>query len=161
VRSLPQADAGGGAPGEPGFGHGARVVTAAIIMISVFAGFIPAPDAIIESIEFALGVAVLFDALIIRNTVVPAAMVLLGRSAWWLPCWLDRLLPDVDVDVEGEKLRHQLDDAAGSDRSAPYPCGKSSEHPLAGVPPIGDGGTPAFPDEGRRGERAHDRRFGL
>jgi RND superfamily putative drug exporter len=103
-----------------GFGHGARVVTAAaIIMISVFSGFILAPDAIIKSIGFALGVAVLFDALIIRMTVVPAAMFLLGESAWWLPRWLDRLLPDVDV--EGEKLRHHLDNAAGSDRSAPVP----------------------------------------
>jgi RND superfamily putative drug exporter len=93
-----------------GFGHGARVVTAAaIIMISVFSGFILAPDAIIKSIGFALGVAVLFDAIVVRMTIVPAVMTLLGRAAWWLPRWLDRLLPDVDV--EGEKLRHRLDDA--------------------------------------------------
>jgi RND superfamily putative drug exporter len=93
-----------------GFGHGARVVTAAaIIMISVFSGFILAPDAIIKSIGFALGVAVLFDALVVRMTIVPAVMTLLGKAAWWLPRWLDRLLPDVDV--EGEKLRHRLDDA--------------------------------------------------
>ncbi|GAA4720627.1 MMPL family transporter [Phytohabitans rumicis] len=87
-----------------GFGHGARVVTAAaIIMISVFSGFILAPDAIIKSIGFALGVAVLFDALIVRMTIVPAVMTLLGEAAWWLPRWLDRILPNVDV--EGEKLR--------------------------------------------------------
>ena len=93
-----------------GFGHGARVVTAAaIIMISVFSGFILGPDAIIKSIGFALGIAVLFDALIVRMTIVPAVMTLLGKAAWWLPRWLDRILPDVDV--EGEKLRHQLDDA--------------------------------------------------
>ncbi|MDG4830084.1 MMPL family transporter [Solwaraspora sp. WMMD1047] len=91
-----------------GFEHSARVVTAAaIIMISVFSGFILAPHAIIKSIGFALGIAVLFDALIVRMTIVPAAMTLLGRSAWWLPRWLDRLLPNVDV--EGEKLRHQLE----------------------------------------------------
>jgi len=94
-----------------GFGHGARVVTAAaIIMISVFSGFILGPDAIIKSIGFALGIAVLFDALIVRMTIVPAVMILLGKSAWWLPRRLDQILPDVDV--EGEKLRHQLDDAA-------------------------------------------------
>jgi RND superfamily putative drug exporter len=103
-----------------GFGHGARVVTAAaIIMISVFSGFILAPDAIIKSIGFALGIAVLFDALIVRMTIVPAAMTLLGRSAWWLPRWLDRLLPHVDV--EGERLRHQLDDVAGPASSVPVP----------------------------------------
>ena len=92
-----------------GFGHGARVVTAAaIIMISVFSGFILGPDAIIKSIGFALGIAVLFDAIIVRMIIVPAVMTLLGKAAWWLPRWLDRILPDVDV--EGEKLRHQLDD---------------------------------------------------
>jgi len=94
-----------------GFGHGARVVTAAaIIMISVFSGFVLGPDAIIKSIGFALGIAVLFDALIVRMTIVPAVMILLGKAAWWLPRRLDRILPDVDV--EGEKLRHQLDSAA-------------------------------------------------
>ncbi|GAA0275197.1 MMPL family transporter [Cryptosporangium japonicum] len=103
-----------------GFGHGARVVTAAaIIMISVFSGFVLAPAAIIKSIGFALGTAVLFDALIVRMTIVPAALILLGRSAWWLPRWLDRLLPDVDV--EGEKLRSRLDGAPQPVRSAPVP----------------------------------------
>jgi RND superfamily putative drug exporter len=91
-----------------GFGHGARVVTAAaIIMISVFSGFILSPESIIKSIGFALGVAVLFDALVVRMTIVPAVMTLLGPAAWRLPRWLDRLLPDVDV--EGEKLRQLLD----------------------------------------------------
>jgi RND superfamily putative drug exporter len=92
-----------------GFGHGARVVTAAaIIMISVFAGFILSPESVVKSVGFALGIAVLFDALVVRMTIVPAVMTLLGRAAWWLPRWLDRILPDVDV--EGEKLRHVLDD---------------------------------------------------
>jgi RND superfamily putative drug exporter len=92
-----------------GFGHSARVVTAAaIIMISVFAGFILSPESMVKSIGFALAVAVFFDAIIVRMTIVPAVMTLLGRSAWWLPRWLDRLLPNVDV--EGEKLRHRLDD---------------------------------------------------
>jgi len=93
-----------------GFGHGARVVTAAaIIMISVFAGFVLSPESVVKSIGFALGIAVLFDAIVVRMTIVPAVMTLLGRSAWWLPRWLDRILPNVDV--EGEKLRHLLDDA--------------------------------------------------
>ncbi|RSM73097.1 hypothetical protein DMB66_03355 [Actinoplanes sp. ATCC 53533] len=100
-----------------GFGHGARVVTAAaIIMISVFSGFILAPDAIIKSVGFALGVAVLFDAVIVRMIIVPAVLTLLGDTAWWLPRWLDRLLPDVDV--EGEKLRRRLDDVPAEPTTA-------------------------------------------
>jgi RND superfamily putative drug exporter len=94
-----------------GFGHGARVVTAAaIIMISVFAGFLLSHDAIVKSIGFALALAVFFDAIIVRMTIVPAVMTLVGKAAWWLPRWLNRLLPNVDV--EGEKLRHQLDDTS-------------------------------------------------
>jgi RND superfamily putative drug exporter len=93
-----------------GFGHGARVVTAAaIIMFSVFAGFLLAPDAIIKSIGFALALAVLFDAIVVRMIIVPAVMTLLGSAAWWLPGWLDRILPNIDI--EGEQLRHRLDDA--------------------------------------------------
>jgi len=101
-----------------GFGHGARVVTAAaIIMISVFAGFLLAPDAIIKSIGFALALAVFFDAIVVRMIIVPAVMTLLGPAAWWLPGWLDRLLPNVDV--EGEQLRHLLDDVPADPSSGP------------------------------------------
>lgn len=93
-----------------GFGHGARVVTAAaIIMISVFAGFILSPESFVKEVGFALALAVLFDAIIVRMTIVPAVMTLFGKAAWWLPRWLDKLLPNVDV--EGEKLFHQLDDS--------------------------------------------------
>ncbi|MEV0647175.1 MMPL family transporter [Phytomonospora sp. NPDC050363] len=86
-----------------GFRHGARVVVAAaVIMISVFGGFIFADESLIRSIGFALAFGVLVDAFVVRMTIVPAVMALLGRSAWWLPRPLDRLLPNVDV--EGEKL---------------------------------------------------------
>ncbi|GAB7037743.1 MULTISPECIES: MMPL family transporter [Catenuloplanes] len=104
----------GAAPREAvitGFGHGARVVTAAaLIMISVFAGFVIAPDPLIKSVGFGLSAAVLFDAFVVRMTIVPAVMTLLGRAAWWLPRWLDRLLPTVDV--EGAELRHRRDDVS-------------------------------------------------
>jgi len=93
-----------------GFRHSARVVTAAaIIMISVFSGFLLSDVALIKSIGLGLAVAVLLDAFVVRMTLVPAVMALAGRRAWSLPRWLDRILPNVDV--EGEKLRHQLDDA--------------------------------------------------
>ncbi|CAB4733013.1 unannotated protein [freshwater metagenome] len=56
----------------------------------------------IKSFGFALAVAVVFDAFIVRMVLIPAVLYLLGEKAWWLPRWLDRILPDVDV--EGEKL---------------------------------------------------------
>ena len=86
-----------------GFNHGARVVTAAaVIMMSVFAAFIGEPAAFIKSMGFALAVAVLFDAFIVRMVIIPSVMALLGDKAWWLPKWLDRILPNVDI--EGQKL---------------------------------------------------------
>ena len=90
-----------------GMGHGARVVTAAaLIMTSVFAGFILLDDPVIKSMGFALAIGVAIDAFVVRMTIVPAVISLLGRSAWWLPGWLNRILPNVDI--EGEKLREQL-----------------------------------------------------
>ncbi|NUT37763.1 MAG: MMPL family transporter [Hamadaea sp.] len=87
-----------------GFRHGARVVTAAaIIMISVFGGFVFSGETLIQSIGFALAFGVLVDAFVVRMTIVPAVMSLLGNAAWWLPRWLQKVLPNVDV--EGEKLR--------------------------------------------------------
>ncbi|MBN1092913.1 MMPL family transporter [Blastococcus sp. TML/M2B] len=93
-----------------GMRHGTRVVTAAaLIMISVFAGFILASDTIIKTMGFALAFGVAVDAFLVRMTIVPAVLSLLGRSAWRLPRWLDRVLPDVDV--EGEKLTRALEDS--------------------------------------------------
>lgn len=90
-----------------GMGHGARVVTAAaLIMTSVFAGFILLDDPVIKSMGFALAIGVAIDAFIVRMTIVPAVVSLLGRAAWWLPGWLSKILPNVDI--EGEKLREHL-----------------------------------------------------
>lgn len=87
-----------------GFEHSARVVTAAaIIMISVFAGFVLTPDALIKQMGFALALGVGIDAFLVRMTLVPAVMTLLGRRAWYLPRRLDRILPNVDI--EGTSLR--------------------------------------------------------
>ncbi|MBC7297149.1 MAG: MMPL family transporter [Dietzia sp.] len=86
-----------------GFKHGARVVTAAaLIMISVFAAFMTIDEQFIKVMGFALAIAVLFDAFVVRMTIIPAVMFLLGERAWGLPRWLDRLLPTVDV--EGSAL---------------------------------------------------------
>jgi RND superfamily putative drug exporter len=78
------------------FRRGARVVTAgAIIMTSVFSGFILGDNVTIKSVGFALAFGVLVDAFVVRMTIVPAVMSMLGRSAWWLPGWLARVLPNV------------------------------------------------------------------
>ncbi|MFI6270417.1 MMPL family transporter [Micromonospora zamorensis] len=92
-----------------GMGHGARVVTAAaLIMMSVFGGFVFLEDPIIKSMGFALAIGVAIDAFVVRMTIVPAVMSLLGDRAWWLPRWLNRALPNVDI--EGEGLREHLED---------------------------------------------------
>ncbi len=85
-----------------GFTASAPVVTAAaIIMLSVFAAFIPADNANLKPIAFALTVGVAVDAFLVRMTFVPAVLRLLGSRAWWLPGWLDRRLPRLDVEGEG------------------------------------------------------------
>ncbi|WNM35668.1 MMPL family transporter [Streptomyces sp. Li-HN-5-11] len=93
-----------------GFRHGARVVTAAaVIMIAVFSGFIGSSESMVKMIGFGLAAAVFFDAFVVRMALVPAVLALLGKRAWWLPKWLDRALPNVDV--EGEGLRTEPKDA--------------------------------------------------
>lgn len=87
---------------QSGFRAGARVVTAAaLIMTSVFAGFVLTDDTIIKPIGFALALGVLIDAFVVRMTLVPAVMALFGERAWWFPRWLDRVVPRVDVEGDG------------------------------------------------------------
>ena len=87
-----------------GFSGAARVVTAAaLIMFFVFASFIPDGAGIIKAIAVGLAVGILADAFLVRMTLVPAVMALLGKAAWWMPKWLGRVLPNVDI--EGEGLR--------------------------------------------------------
>jgi RND superfamily putative drug exporter len=90
-----------------GFQASARVVTAAgLIMIAVFSGFILDDDVVIKSIGFALAFGVLVDAFFVRMTLVPAVLALLDRRAWWLPRWMDRRMPNLDI--EGERIMHDL-----------------------------------------------------
>ncbi|GAA3883973.1 MMPL family transporter [Leifsonia kafniensis] len=78
------------------------VIAAALIMASVFSGFVFSNSVMIQSIGFGLGIGVLLDAFVVRLLIIPAVMHLLGDAAWWLPKWLDRILPNVDV--EGASL---------------------------------------------------------
>jgi RND superfamily putative drug exporter len=118
------------AHGEPareavvtGFRHSARVVVAAaLIMIAVFSGFVGADLAMIKMIGFGLATAILFDAFVVRMALVPAVLALLGKRAWSLPRWLDRLLPHVDV--EGKALRR---DAPGTPAVTAVPASTGPE----------------------------------
>ncbi|MER5632241.1 MMPL family transporter [Streptomyces nitrosporeus] len=125
VTRMREAYVHGETPGQAvvtGFRHGARVVTAAaVIMMAVFAGFIGSSESMIKMIGFSLAIAVFFDAFVVRMAIVPAVLALLGRRAWWLPRWLDRILPNVDV--EGEGLRKEL----ASDGPPEGPSGRERE----------------------------------
>ncbi|MGA6156566.1 MMPL family transporter [Stenotrophomonas sp. NPDC087984] len=144
VSRMREAYVHGERPGEAitsGFRHSARVVVAAaLIMIAVFAGFVGESDSMIKMIGFGLACAVLFDAFVVRMAIVPAVLALLGDRAWWLPKWLDRLLPNVDV--EGEALSRRQEADREADREAgqeadqgtdPQVDPEASPHP-AGTP---------------------------
>ncbi len=89
-----------------GFLGSAKVVTAAaVIMVAVFTAFVPEGDMSLKPIAFGLAVGVAIDAFIVRMTLIPAVMVWLGDKAWWLPAWLDRMLPILDI--EGESVTRQ------------------------------------------------------
>ena len=115
-------------------GGRAVVTAAAIIMTSVFAGFIFSHMAMIRPMGFGLATGVLFDAFLVRMTIIPALMTLLGEKAWWFPRWLDRILPNVDV--EGESLQQgkpQAEAAASRDeRLAREVVAAEEEQALAG-----------------------------
>jgi RND superfamily putative drug exporter len=100
-----------GAPARLAVAQGFRagrtvVIAAALIMIAVFGGFITSESVIIKSMGFGLALGVLLDAIVVRMLLVPAIMHLLGRSAWWLPRWLDRIIPNVDVEGAALERRH-------------------------------------------------------
>ncbi|MCK1796817.1 MMPL family transporter [Streptomyces sp. XM4193] len=133
-----------------GFKLGGRVVTAAaVIMISVFAGFIGAGEPMIKMMGFGLAIAILFDAFVVRMAIVPAVLALLGDKAWWLPKWLDRIMPNVDV--EGEKLQQFLDSrkgfGGGTDGPGGFGGGDGGNGPGDGGPQAGGpgGSTAAVP----------------
>ena len=110
-----------------GFSAASRVVTAAaIIMFSVFASFVTGDDLIVKSFGAVLAFGVVVDAFLVRMTLVPAVLAMMGDRAWRLPRWLDRHVPDLDV--EGEHLMEQLNQeqgasSAGAAAAEPAPAG--------------------------------------
>ena len=106
-----------------GFSHSARVVVAAaLIMISVFGGFLTNSDIVIKEIGLGLAAAVLLDAFVVRLTIVPAVLALLGKSAWWFPRWLDRAVPRLDI--EGQALEDDLPPAGPPAPAVTEPAGR-------------------------------------
>ena len=83
------------------------VIAAAIIMITVFGGFAFSHSTTIRPIGFGLAIGVLFDAFLVRLILIPAIMTLIGKAAWWIPKWIDRILPDVDVEGAALERKHQ------------------------------------------------------
>jgi RND superfamily putative drug exporter len=128
VSRMHEAHARGRTPRDAvvtGFRQAAPVVLAAAsIMFAVFAGFVPQGDATIKPIAFALAIGILFDAVIVRLVIMPAALSLLGGAGWWLPRWL-RWLPALDV--EGSAL-HPAEDAPST---APEPAPAEEALPVS------------------------------
>src|SRR5262249_57125965 len=88
-----------------GIGSTARVITAAaLIMISVFVTFSLNPSVIVKMLALGMAVAVFIDATIVRMIAVPATMELVGKGNWWLPHWLDRILPHINIDTPNPPL---------------------------------------------------------
>ena len=84
-----------------GLGATAKVITAAaLIMISVFLGFVASDDPVVKMMGVGLATAVAIDATVVRMVLVPSTMALVGDPNWWLPRWLDRLLPNLDLEGE-------------------------------------------------------------
>ena len=104
-RRTPRAIAVGAV--RSGFTASARVVTAAaVIMFAVFAAFVPEGDTSLKPIALGLAAGIAIDAFLVRMTLVPAVMALLGDKAWWMPAWLERVLPHFDI--EGEAVEREL-----------------------------------------------------
>ncbi len=92
-----------------GLRNGRAVVTAAaIIMASVFGGFMFSHLTMVRPLGFGLAIGVLLDAFVVRMLLIPAVMHLLGEKAWWLPKWLDRILPNVDVEGAALERSHPI-----------------------------------------------------
>ncbi|MEE1740531.1 MMPL family transporter [Streptomyces sp. BE147] len=118
VTRMREAYVHGERPGQAivtGFRHSARVVVAAaVIMIAVFAGFIGMSDSMVKMMGLGLASAVFFDAFVVRMTIVPAVLALLGDRAWWLPRRLGRILPNVDIEGAGLSRRRTAAPGPGS-----------------------------------------------
>lgn len=122
-----------------GYNHASRVVVAAmIIMASVFGGFMFAESVMIRPIGFGLAFGVLVDAFVVRMSITPAIMTLLGDKAWWMPKWLDRLVPNMDV--EGVTLEESLKKELAAGQGTRVGAGQPASDEKAASNKAGDTG---------------------
>ena len=112
------------------------IASAALIMISVFFGFVLGTDPIVKMMGVGLAVAVFLDATIVRLVLVPATMKLMGHANWWLPKWLDRILPNLDIEGDsGLPAPVYRDDQELDERIVTMPAAYSIE---PWTPPVRD-----------------------
>jgi RND superfamily putative drug exporter len=90
-------------------GSGRVVAIAAAIMSSVFLAFVPSTDSTIKLFGIALASAVIIDAFIVRLIMVPALMSVIGKANWWIPAWLDRILPKVQIEPGEDEIQDDLE----------------------------------------------------
>ena len=97
------------------------VVAAAVIMISVFAGFVLSDDPMVKQFRLALAIGLTIDAFLIRLTLVPALMSYLGDKAWWMPRWMHRIMPHPHIEGAklGQHLKTTTEKTGGNDASLP------------------------------------------
>ncbi|NIZ89714.1 MMPL family transporter [Kineococcus rubinsiae] len=112
------------------------VVSAAFIMCGVFAGFAFSGEATIGTIGMALTVGVLVDALVVRMVLVPAALTLLGEAAWWMPRWMQRLVPNVDAEGRGLDALLAAEDGGQVPAAAAVPAPRTPAHAAVEGPAV-------------------------
>ena len=124
-----------------GIASTARVITsAALIMISVFLGFVLGDDPVIKMMGLGLATAIFVDATIVRIVLVPATMKLMGDANWWIPGWLDRLLPEIDIEGEAGLPEPEMEDpSAAAENDGHEPDGKGGFRPKELVGDIAEG----------------------
>jgi RND superfamily putative drug exporter len=122
-----------------GIGSTARVITtAALIMIVVFLSFVLDDDPTVKMLAVGMAAAVLIDASVIRMVLVPAVMTLLGKHAWYMPRWLDKITPNLDIEgSEHLKRTVALDDALAAEKAGVGAGGPSEDKPDAEATPVG------------------------
>ncbi|HSP03073.1 MAG TPA: MMPL family transporter, partial [Acidimicrobiales bacterium] len=110
-----------------GLGATAKVITAAaLIMISVFLGFVASDDPVVKMMGVGLATAVAVDATIVRMVLVPSTMALVGDANWWLPRWLDRILPSLDLEADPEPATFAIEFHRIPSAPAPEAGGEST-----------------------------------
>ena len=107
-----------------GLANTGRVITsAAAIMVCVFTSFVLVSDPVVKEFGIGLAVAIAIDSTLVRCLLVPAVMVLLGKRAWWLPRWMDRVIPHVSIEGEEYFARRDAEAVAlAKSAAAPAPA---------------------------------------